>query len=225
MWKDMKWPGQKLLVLLEKKGGWKTAFTRMASKSFFPTTSIILSNHQSLKTVMFPCERFITFPNKAVHRGGNCSLDRLTSSAVVCRSIENLSFSSVRTNSVATSAGWAIFKNSPKQRSRLQGAELDNAVSSILSGLPEVADIRAVAAWGQQTFKESLRMLEVLDRSVALALFVLLIPLSLHTFPFSWMRTDFTNKLDEPALKNSTRLNASPTGLFIQHTQRKRSAL
>lgn len=47
---------------------------------------------------------------------------------------------------MATGAGWAIFKNSPKQRSRLQGAELDNAVSSILSGLPEVADIQAVAA-------------------------------------------------------------------------------
>lgn len=86
---------------------------------------------------------------------------------------------------MATGAGWAIFKNSPKQRSRLQGAELDNAVSSILSGLPEVGDIQAVAARGQQTFKESLRMLEVLDRSVALALFVLLIPLSLHMFPFS----------------------------------------
>lgn len=153
MWKDVKWHRQKLLMLLEKKGGWKTAFKWVASESFFSATSIILSNHQSLKTVMFPCERFIALPNKPVHRGGNCSLDRLTSSAGVHRSIENLLFSSVRTNSMATGARWAIFKNSYKQRSGLQGAELDNAVSSILSGLPEVAHIRAVEPEGSRLSK------------------------------------------------------------------------
>lgn len=51
-------------------------------------------------------------------------------------------------------AGWAIFfiffsKNSPKQKSRLQAVELDDAVNSILSlalSPPEEADTRAVAA-------------------------------------------------------------------------------
>lgn len=50
-------------------------------------------------------------------------------------------------------------KNSPKQKSRLQAVELDDAVNSILSlalSPPEEADTRAVAAWGQQTSVESL---------------------------------------------------------------------
>lgn len=62
------------------------------------------------------------------------------------------SVSIVPGNGVSTGTAGAIFKNSPRQRSRLESVDLDKPVSSIYSGPTEVADIQTVAARGQLPF-------------------------------------------------------------------------
>lgn len=66
------------------------------------------------------------------------------------------SVSGVPGSCAATGTAGAIFKNSPRQTSRLESVDLGKPVSSIYSGPSEVADIQRVAAWGPQTSKESL---------------------------------------------------------------------
>lgn len=127
---------------------------------------------------------------KPVHHGGSCSFDGLPSLAGVHRSIENLSYWIECQQ--CTGIGGAIFKNSQKQRSRLEGVELDKPVSSIYSGPADVAAVQSVAAWGQQTFEGSLPT--GVGSICSFGTFCPLISLCLHTSVFLNEKKKFTKK-------------------------------
>lgn len=61
---------------------------------------------------------------------------------------------------MAADMGRGNLKISQKQRSRLEGVELDKSVSNIYSRPPEAPDVQVAAALGQQALKftESLRI-------------------------------------------------------------------
>lgn len=90
--------------------------------------------------------------------------DGLTSSAGVHRSIEKPFYwaecQQMRRNSMAADMGRGNLKIFQKQRSRLEGVELDKSVSNIYSRPPEAPDVQVAAALGQQALKftESLRI-------------------------------------------------------------------
>lgn len=140
------------------------------------------------KIVMFACEWFIPLLKNPVHHGDNCSFDGLTSSAGVHRSIENFYWAGCQQCEETQHGNWhrrSNFKISQKQRSRLEGVELDKPVSSIYSTPSEALDVQSVVALGQQTLtsKESLH---TGDGSISSSdACCPLIPLYLHTCLFS----------------------------------------
>lgn len=115
---------------------------------------------------------------------------------------------------MAADMGRGNLKISQKQRSRLEGVELDKSVSNIYSRPPEAPDVQVAAALGQQALKftESLRIgVGLICSSGTFCPQSLFFFFYLHAFLLGGLR----------ALKNNIRLTAtaaqpnSPTGPLI----------
>lgn len=122
---------------------------------------------------------------------------------------------------MAADMGRGNLKISQKQRSRLEGVELDKSVSNIYSRPPEAPDVQVAAALGQQALKftESLRIGVGLICSSGT--FCPLIPFFCMPFCFPVWEYEIHKEGGLRALKNNIRLTAtavqpnSPTGPLI----------
>lgn len=131
---------------------WQAKPPSLQPLSFWAITSL-------WKTVLLPCEGFIVCTRKPVHLRRSQPSDRLTPSIGVSAQLKTLHLASL------AQTVWQLVQvgQKKKQKSRFQGVELNDAVSSITCRpvsphhlLPTTTTRRrGYLAWGQETAVES----------------------------------------------------------------------